>query len=361
MQRRSDRRGRPSQRAVGLVGPVVAGDDGHAEPRRQPTGRGLVAHGPDRVRRVARPSGCRPRRRLPRSRRSRSGTRSPDGARRRRPPGPRRRPPARRAGRRPAARPAPGRRRRCRAARRSGGSAPRSRRGWRRTAVRTAEGRPARPRGARHRRLSGSAARQQRVNRVRRDTPSTANPPGGSFPSAIQRWTVRVEAPSREAAWLGLSSCRSVMARLSRSAAAAQGRPLVELVGTGPRAPYPRLLVSKPQSEQPSMAHRNAPPDPARARTLAIAIRAVEITPRPRARASAAARPQSWHGPSRASRRSAERGPRIRPACTRANSSSDARRRELRVGPHVLAWEAGLDRRSCTQSSGARVLAGSTG
>ena len=146
-----------------------------------------------------------------------SGSRSRDAPRPRRRSGPPRPPPARRAGR--AQRPRPDRARRpgSRADRRSAGSERRSRPDWRctRSGSWTARRVP----------VAGPLpplppTRQTRRSRqsVTRQRPPTRR--AGSRPSWIQRWTERVEVPSRAAAWLGLSSDRWSMARVSRSRAA---------------------------------------------------------------------------------------------------------------------------------------------
>ena len=55
-QGKADRPGRGDQGVVGCVGFVVAAEDRDAERRGEPSGRGLVAHHPDRLRRRADPA-----------------------------------------------------------------------------------------------------------------------------------------------------------------------------------------------------------------------------------------------------------------------------------------------------------------
>ena len=183
-------------------GAVVARQRRRSRASRRGAGPPPCRPWPGSRRPAGRPSGCRPPPRRPRSRHSRRGSRSRGGARRRRPNGRPRRRPARRAGRRTGAPSTPGMTaripsrsvvRRIRAA-----ISPRLATKTTRIGSRSAgEVRPCPPG-----RLPVENA--SNASDATRHRPPTRR--AGSSPRVIQRWTLRVVAPIRAAAWLGLSS-----------------------------------------------------------------------------------------------------------------------------------------------------------
>ena len=184
---------------VGRVGFVEAGEDRDPERGCEPAGRGLVAHRRGSPRAEGRPSGSRPRSRPRRSRRSRRGTRNRGGARPRLP-------------RWPLA---------TTAATSSRSSAPgpsvagttaripsRSQVRVMRVAISPRLAMNSVRIGVSGRRVGrggvADATNASIASLATRQRPPTRR--AGSRPLAIQRWTDRVVAPTRAAAWLGLSS-----------------------------------------------------------------------------------------------------------------------------------------------------------
>ncbi len=187
------------RRALSLcAGAVVAGHDRDVRARAPAFGLRPCRPSPGSPRAAARPSGSRQRSRPPRSPRSRRGSRSPGGSRRRRRP-------------RAASTTSAIESRSTASGPSVGGTTARI---PRRSAVRVIRAAIS-PRFATNRVRIGATAgagedrivdRLTRQSRQSRHAIALRRRRAGSRPVAIHRWTVRVVAPIRRAAWLGLSS-----------------------------------------------------------------------------------------------------------------------------------------------------------